>query len=203
MGDTGASGVVGFFFIVALFALTVIVGLLFLGALARVFGNGSKAIAFVTGLILIPCLFSSAPIAYALLQDVSRRRVADAISRPIAWAYMRDDVNSLIHAYYAQNPLSFTFPNNDEAASSPDLLQYLRTNEVFLRSGLSVDDRSLLSPFGDRLLLAIDRNNDGMIVTTSYVRSTPWTDKRYSCVLIRHTTTKEAKDTYAGWTRQN
>jgi hypothetical protein len=204
MGDTGASGVVGFFVIVAIFACTAILGALFLFAITRNFGKASTAIAFVTGILLIPFLFISAPIAYQLLKDARERSIADAKSRSIAFAYMRDDLNSLIDRFYAENPRSFTFLNDkDEAASSPDLLHYLAGNDVFLRSGFSIKDGSLLSPFSDPVLLAIDKNHDGLIVTINYVCASPWTDGRYSCALIRHTTRAEAKQTHADWKRQN
>jgi hypothetical protein len=203
MGDTGASGVVGFFVIVAIFACTVIIGALFLFAITRHFGKASMPIAFVTGIFLIPCLFISAPIAYQLLKDARERSIMDAKSRSIAFAYMRDDLNSLVDRFYAENPRSFTFPNNDEAASSPDLLKYLASNDIFQKSGFSIQDGLLLSPFGDPILLAIDKDHDGLIVTTNYVCASPWTDGRYSCVLIRHTTREEAKQTHADWKRQN
>ena len=167
MGDTGASGAIGFLVIIAIFASTGIAGALFLLAITRRFGNTSKVIAFVAGIILIPCLLISIPIAYELLKDAKRRSISDANSRSIAFAYLGDDLNALIDRYYRENPGSFTFPNNDETPYSTDLLAYLATNPVFLNSGFSIRGDSLISPFDDKVLLVIDRNGDGAIITTN------------------------------------
>jgi cytochrome bd-type quinol oxidase subunit 1 len=50
MGDTGASVVVGFFLILAIFACTMLVGL------ASGFAKSSKPVSFITGFLLLAFL---------------------------------------------------------------------------------------------------------------------------------------------------
>lgn len=115
---------------------------------------------------------------------------------------MGDDVNSLIDTFYKEHPETFTFPPNSEAPYSSALLQYLPTQPAFIQSGFSINDGGLISPFGDRMLLAIDSNGDGRILTNNYACASPWKDKRYSCALIRHATQSDVMNS-PKWIRQN
>jgi chromate transport protein ChrA len=64
MGDTGASGAIGFFVIVAFFVLTPILIIVFIAACLRGFGRASRPIAALIGLLAFPLIFVCAKLAY-------------------------------------------------------------------------------------------------------------------------------------------
>jgi len=202
MGDTGASGAIGFLLILAIFALTAVVTILFFVSLTKNCGKHSGLISIISSIILIPLACISMPIAIKMAKDQARRNIEDSEHRCIAWAYMGDDVNSLIDDFYKKHPEAFTFPNDKEAPYSPALMQFLVSQDAFIKSGFTVRDGGLVSPFGDNILFAIDANGDGLIITMNYVCASPWKDKRYSCALIRFTTKEEISRSPL-WVRQN
>jgi hypothetical protein len=201
MGDTGDSGVIGFIVIVGIFACTFAFLIAFLLVFLFRTKKGFNFILVIIAVLGLPLLFISAKLAYQLMRGSIDQTKQEANLRPIVWVYKNEELNSVINKFYIEHSSSFTFPPNSEEAYSPELLKYLSSNDIFSKSGFTIKEQSIISPFGDTILFAIDRNNDGLIEASNCVLFTPWEDRRYACVLVRHTTTREGP--HQDWERRN
>jgi len=204
MGDTGASGVIGFFVIVAILVATGILSCAFLLACFKRFGRASRAVMIVSGLLLIPVGAISAPLIYSLVKaDIARRENDRLHPGTLVWAYGDEYLNSVIDAFYNQHSDTFSFPNNDEAAQSPELLRHLLGQPVFTATGFTIKDDDLFSPSSDKIALAVDKNRDHVLLVSHHVIPSPWKDDRHQCALLRFVPNVRSQPSIPGWIRLN
>jgi hypothetical protein len=201
--DRGGSNVIGGFIILAILTATPILLSVFIWLFKKRGGGVSQLAMFIIGCLLVPLVWLSAWIGYELIKGaIAQSRYARLHPRDHTWIYTGETLTSWIETFYDQNPGEFTFVGQDEAAESPALLQYLSEKPDFASSGFRVAGTDLVSPFGDKVAIAIDRDRNGvLLVWFNHVLSSPWTDGQHRCALVRFAADKNAQQSFPDWRR--
>jgi hypothetical protein len=119
--------------------------------------------------------------------------------RAQAWQGTGGLLNSMVAQYYLQHPERFRFPRGDDETEADGLLDFIRLPEPN-NSGFRFHNGHLFSPWGDEVVIVVDRNSDSRLEARGHVHEYKWANGVSQCALLR--TAPDAPEPWAaipGW----
>lgn len=164
-----------------------IIGFLGLVCLGSLFSRRRRIWHGVVFVISLPFTGLVGMFLYALhQQDVLHPPASPELQREQHWQGSGSFISDMVTTYYIQHPERFHFPHGDGEAEVDGLSDFLRSclpepND----SHFSIHDGKLFSPFGDEVIVVVDRDHKSLLEARGKTFSYHWRNNVAALGLLR------------------